>query len=1761
MPSYWDSLKNGIADAVSKAVGTPVKAVLGLGAGMTEARTAPLAPKAPEIAKKGFAAQAKAQKKKVDEITSGFAKPAVDVLTKPAEVVGIPVAFDKVIEEATQFYQWAYPKVTRPISTALLANAEFNAGQGYDLIKSWNLARDVSPAQAYANWLGGVGEVAGITPVLEEQGVDLPRFLQTSFNIASPDDRKVAFEQELVGKVFTGGIDGALNWYLDPLFIVGKGLKYGKILGLDRPITSAEDVVRLRSELDSHGLWLKSKGAIGRETPMGVIAQRLTEGDSVKNYDDIFVKRTTNPTFIADVTGEAKTYDEVADILAAASGDTVSYNRLLKTKASVADEIDRAKNILDPVQQRYNNIPWGQGIKVEDHIPTVEEYQRLSSILDDLIRRDQNLAKAIDEGIGDYRLVNDYTSAADVQLFNKNIGVGIEKARARASEAYHNVSFFTEKFQKNPFTRAVTVVTLPFNKLPRGIVRVDGGPVSDSFNEIKYALNSVKPLRDMEYAAVKNELARGYLNARNSQERFVAVENIETEIADIVALENDLSLDEARAIYAQFGKVRRGIMSSIQTNGFYVDDYGDMVTSPFWRSEMPNIVPMMDFQDFDKFLKAYKTLGEKGVKARAAGQEVEEQIDFANSWFKVSVLTRLGYPVRNTLDGQLRSSLVLNSLAKTDDAFKNFKKNTATRVTKTKNYIDDTLQIQNQKQLNEYTGRLVFQRNQFIQVRESILDEVTPQAYYAGAAGKFGRQVDPGTVELGIASKTKPLLKDNDRTAYFELMEKRKKQNGLLFGADKDKFKSLQSKAFSRYVREEVVPTLPKGTTLVYADFPSGKVFYKIPGNKGRLPKGAIPDIEARKGLPSAMLYQDLVNTGKMKVRAKGPIQQPDIRVITDYDLARKGNFEEISSIIPEEQMYRVRFFTQQIDSMENQILEKIEQSSQLNAIRSELKIVRSGEAPVEFTTPRGTKINAAGAFAGPNGDLIRRDISSASSLNWMTENQAYMSFDAQKGAKSMNMGNRLGEARTKVEPTDPQYFNEMSVFANFILRNDELAMRILKGEDDRTISSWLRGDGKYYVRDINGDIEPDKVLGHISEARARINRIFPDQQVRSLIAREELTPMQFDALMRGNPNLATIAGRDFVEETLRYGQGAIKSSVNEAFDNLFKVIGSTPEDNLVAWPFYENLYLKNLKQEAKIAEELGKNVNDPKLILQLQRAAHGRARKTLFETLYRINNNTGLSNVLRFVIPFFNAQYNAVKVYGKLLIQDPSRIARATQIWNLPNRVAQIVDQDGDIVPPGAGPSTQQYIVINIPEGLEGRFGIPKGFDISIPKNSLNVFLQGENPLFPSFGLPVTIPVSAFANWRPESISDVEKFLNKYVGETAAKSVMSSIMPFGRPAQDPWKLLLPAVGQKAIALNAGLDDSTKARAVATAMKVLDFEWRSNGMQGKRPTFKDALELGEQTLGLRLAANATLPFTFSFRPEYQMIVDDWRRAINNPKIGPSKVDEYIMTQYGPKGFFVTAPSARNRTGVFATADAVRNAKEFAGLIGKMDENKTPGLAGFIANFGVTADKYSDAAANYFRDKTLRPGGETKWTESRVTKDILKDREISLGWTAYQKGIEERDAEMASYGVTNINSQAAIDLGIKERWDTFTNNLGKKYEAWGYEKEMGDFDLNKTKRYIKGVTDLVTNEKFMKKYGNTKTMKAMTDYVLNRTYVAQELATRKEYYGSASLDSEENIDLREQWDGYILKMKMYDKGFADFYTRYLENDTFGVIKNG
>jgi hypothetical protein len=543
LANYWDSIKSKIASTIGQALSAVGENVASGFAGAAAGRIAP------GIDTTQISAAAA---KPFQEAGQKVGKAVTGSLLKPAETIKADALFNLGIQEANELHQFLYPKIARPVSTVSLSSAQVVRGEMPDVGANWELAKEVSPGQA------------AITPYVY--------LLDKYFNIADPTDRKETFEKNIFGKAASGAIDGLLNWYADPLVIAGKGAAVARKNILINPIRTADDIVTLRKDLDQHGIWVETAGKAGRETPIGTAVSSLVGKNIAEVSSHPLITKSTNPRLMTALIGEANTYEDAANFIAAASGDRASLAKIAATRASIADEIQRSQDLLDPVAKKYANIEWGTGADISKLEPTVQEYDRLSKVLEDLKLRDVNLARAMNERLGDYRVINEYTSAADVNLFNKNIGVSIEKARARAAELRHDFSFYTETFQKTPFSRPVAVIQAAFNKLPRGIVRIDGGPMSESSNEIKYALNSVPALRNPEYLPVKTQLYSEYALARNSTERFKTVENIEQEVANIIALENGLSVEEATMWYKAFGSVRRGIMNAISQKGFWVGD-------------------------------------------------------------------------------------------------------------------------------------------------------------------------------------------------------------------------------------------------------------------------------------------------------------------------------------------------------------------------------------------------------------------------------------------------------------------------------------------------------------------------------------------------------------------------------------------------------------------------------------------------------------------------------------------------------------------------------------------------------------------------------------------------------------------------------------------------------------------------------------------------------------------------------------------------------------------------------------------------------------------------------------------------------------------------------------------------------------------------------------------------------------------------------------------------------------------------------------
>ena len=94
----------------------------------------------------------------------------------------------------------------------------------------------------------------------------------------------------------------------------------------------------------------------------------------------------------------------------------------------------------------------------------------------------------------------------------------------------------------------------------------------------------------------------------------------------------------------------------------------------------------------------------------------------------------------------------------------------------------------------------------------------------------------------------------------------------------------------------------------------------------------------------------------------------------------------------------------------------------------------------------------------------------------------------------------------------------------------------------------------------------------------------------------------------------------------------------------------------------------------------------------------------------------------------------------------------------------------------------------------------------------------------------------------------------------------------------------------------------------------------------------------------------------------------------------------------------------------------------------------------------------------------------------------------------------------------------------------------------------------------GLLEVARDKKWMKANGGTVGAQAITDYLLNRDYLARKLNESEQVFGRRlTLNDPYHADLKNQWEKYILDLRLWSPEFSDLYSRYLENDNYEVIE--
>jgi len=652
-----------------------------------------------------------------------------------------------------------------------LGAALFSSLPGGIQTLDWEQAQDISLGQVatanaainnnngFGGWLINAVTLQAplaVTAALGETQDPTNILYSESFDILDSDQRKQAFESGGMGQLTSGFADAIWMVAADPTIIGGKatnvlrlGTKVGEFGGVgNRALRTSRQVDSFANELVEQGDLIAELGvdgarSSGRLTSEGEYLISAMEGNADELINHPWIKSSPNKRDTRALLGATTVEDPktAAALAGALAGNADSWNILRNTNSVVYDSAASSLNVdvFAPVGSSVEDFATA-GIKLsDDQIALGDQmvYEILGS-RQELLTAGQNIMRGgARTGPKTVRAANAWRSGATSSQFENNAFK--KSSSVNDGKKGH---FIYETIEDIAGSRPLEVVRWVGRGTPNGIVFLkDGADGSSSLDEVSAWLRK---------SPIEQDRASEYLNqfaaAREVNERASILLRMEQEATSIIAKSKGIDDKTATKMYEGYNTRRAAALGQARKSetNFYVDpDTGKMVKVPDFYAELDQAYPMVDLKIFDRVVGDNKWL--------AKGEDIELAADYINSLWKVSVLMRLGYTMRNITEGSLRSVAVLGLVAANPAAWGQLPKNAVY-------YAKARKAIRGVKAEEE---RLLGTRQDLLNARK-VLDEAFDVADYSKMKkyDAVAKEAERKIKLINKAAKVKPLTKE-----------------------------------------------------------------------------------------------------------------------------------------------------------------------------------------------------------------------------------------------------------------------------------------------------------------------------------------------------------------------------------------------------------------------------------------------------------------------------------------------------------------------------------------------------------------------------------------------------------------------------------------------------------------------------------------------------------------------------------------------------------------------------------------------------------------------------------------------------------------------------------------------------------------------------------------------------------------------------------------------------------------------------------------
>jgi len=760
-------------------------------------------------------------------------------------------------------------------------------------------------------------------------------------------------------------------------------------------------------------------------------------------------------------------------------------------------------------------------------------------------------------------------------------------------------------------------------------------------------------------------------------------------------------------------------------------------------------------------------------------------------------------------------------------------------------------------------------------------------------------------------------------------------------------------------------------------------------------------------------------------------------------------------------------------------------------------------------------------------GDALKEELS-----NTATVGNTYLN--------EMNVGTRQSilmrkSPNTITDVNNPLYFSELEYIVNRQFRGDPLIDQILAQKSPKDLIAWAKANPSYIEQFgvYTEGMIPDFVRARISF----VNRYLPSKAAQAAALEGPVAANQLQLLMGKNlDELSAIHPTELNYQLASDGlvgpRGLAKIDKAIADFSRWTFRKLAAPENPIRWGFADKVFVDIMAKKADVLAKQGVKITDARIDALRQSATREVVSETekTFYTIRRQNRGLYASRVLT---AFPSASLNAFYRYGRLAIQNPTRVAGFLHSYNS-MFTSFGIDKYGE---PVTNPLDATHLVLPMSREL----GFFEGKGIRLSARSIGFLLNLPGPSFFA-----AIGVGKLQQWKPSTEDTMKQVLGSNYEILFPYGTQTSLGAGLRPVWfDSYMKYLLGPESQADFLNS-------VKSVADYYHTLD-EMGIQKFPGLDTVRQDVRNMYKTKAQWQFASFAGVPIKVDTDP-MQLYTDYYKTLVNKWVVnGNTEVDakflagKEMLATLG-NNFPLDRVTYSGKTQVAWIPSTVKTYDRVMQENPKLTESLAkldPKLVSMLTlDIKTKPEEWNLSIYKILNDPNTKLPGNIPLNKIKLSPEQYEtERQVNRAQIAFNDKKDKLNAQALAQGKTDYTSVPQLKAELE---NYALNVLAPQSPEW-FDRYNNPKYSNNSYNYAKGLETIVNNVEFMAKHGDTKMWQDVSNFISMRNQYVDA------YQALGDRDPRKRMLIAGYQQYLVQNLSQWEPNLQELIRRYFIND--------